>query len=156
MPFSNPDPEAVLAYKVMIPFELSVVVRILAHPHGKSAMVAFHYLQDISKIRNGAKDGWLPVSQDATRGLGLDTQSRRRGLRALEELGLVALRQKGHSAYQAKLLYGCPDARARPATPKRKVEPEQQVHNAPLSDWGELMKARNKRIGPEEASAIAG
>jgi hypothetical protein len=116
-----------LDYQVTVPFELSVVQRIARHKHGRPAMMLFHYLQVFSKLRR-AQDGWVSVSQEATKGLDLDTMSRRRGLKALEELGIVELSQEERKAYRARLLYKCPRLpSAAGRTSRHRKQREQQI-----------------------------
>ena len=128
-------PEAVLAFKVMVPFHLGVVAEIARHPHGKAALVLFHYLQAVTAM-NRTRNGWASVSQEALRGVpGLDTSSRRRGLKALEELGLVELKREGRTAYHAKLLYQCPSEGqlARPRTKAASAAHKAQAEALPLT-----------------------
>jgi hypothetical protein len=95
--------------KVMVAVELGVSAKILNHPHGKPARLLFDYLLAQNAMRYGLDDeGYVPVSQVKLDALGIDTKARRRGLLALEEMGLIVLRQEGHGTYRAKLLYKAP------------------------------------------------
>jgi hypothetical protein len=109
--------------KVMVPFHIHILRKILDQPHGKPAALLFLYLLATSRLhRHKEPGGWISVSGIKTAGLYLSAASRVRGLRALEDLGLVQLRQDGNHAYRAKLLY---DARAldgEPVLPDGDVE----------------------------------
>ena len=99
-----PDPDQILEYFAMMPIELKVSKQILQHPHGNAARLLLDYLMAVTKMGR-TQDGWASVSQMITAGLGLDRKTRVRGLKALEELGLIELKQQGRKAYWAKLLY---------------------------------------------------
>lgn len=95
--------------KVMKPVELEISAKILKHRHGKSARLLFDYLLAQTAMKYGIdEEGFIPVSQTKLESLGINSISRRRGLTALEELGLVDLHQEGHRAYRARLLYQAP------------------------------------------------
>ena len=113
----------------MIPIELDVSARIAAHRYGAPARVVFDYLLVAHRLRDWTDgDGFTRVSQRTMRELGVASRSRRRALAALDELGLVELRQEGHGAYRARLLYEPAPSRAiRP--PKR-----QRTHQAFTND----------------------
>ncbi len=101
--------KAITQQKVMVPVELGISAQILAHRHGKPARLIFDYLLAQQAMRYGLDvDGYIAVSQARLEGLGIDTKARRRGLLALQELGLVLVRQEGQGSYRAKLLYQAP------------------------------------------------
>jgi DNA-binding transcriptional ArsR family regulator len=104
--------ESLSKLQVMQPVELGVSAKILAHKHGNPARIIFDYLLVQSKLHNVEDpEGYVSVSQATMDILGVSTASRRRGLKALEELGLVNIKQEGHTTYRAKLLYRAPTLR---------------------------------------------
>ena len=116
-----PDSAEVLEYFAMMPIQLKVSKQILQHRHGSAARLLLDYLMAVTKMGR-TKDGWASVSQMITAGLGLDRKTRVRGLKALEELGLVELKQEGRQAYWAKLLY-TPELGA----PMRKLSQKERI-----------------------------
>ena len=115
--------QAIAQQKVMVPVELGISARILDHPHGKPARLIFDFLLAQSAMRYGLdEDGYIPVSQAKLEGLGIDTKARRRGLLALQELGLVTVYQEGQGSYRAKLLYQAPKTTKSMKASKSKVE----------------------------------
>lgn len=113
--------ETIHHLKVMAPVELGVSAAILDHRYGKVARLLFDYLLVQTKMQHAVdSEGFVSVSQSRLRSLGIDTSSRRRGLLALEELGLVERRQTGQGAYRAKLLYNAPTKPKPVSRPSRK------------------------------------
>jgi hypothetical protein len=96
--------EEILEYRVMTPFSLRVAYSILDHPNGKAAAKLFLYLMSVTRMGR-TKDGWASMSSVITEGTGLDRATRIRGLKALKQMNLIELKQSGHKAYWAKLLY---------------------------------------------------
>jgi hypothetical protein len=112
------DPEQVLALQVMAPFHLGVEKAILGHRYGKAAKLLFSYLQALTKMGR-TQAGWVPVPQRVADALGLSRQSRIRGLRALEHLGLVELEQSGRRTDRACLCHCAPATRAIAGAPAK-------------------------------------
>jgi hypothetical protein len=122
--------------KVMVPYEVKVSAEILDHRYGKAARLVFDFLLARSAMKYGMDaDGFVIVSQVSMQGFGLDTMSRRRGLLALEELGLIQLRQEGQGAYRAKLLYGSPKS----DKPNRSARPKLETEDLPIDHEAYLM-----------------
>ena len=97
--------------KVMVPFHVDVHQRVAHHRYGKAASILFVWLLAAAKVGNYQEPGgWVVMSSARLQWLGLSGNTRTRGLRALEELGLVELRQEGNQAYRARLLYNAADA----------------------------------------------
>ena len=93
-------------YQVMRPFAVSTATEILEHPHGIAALKLFLCLLVDSSLQGG-RNRWIPITAERLQEIGapMPATTRRRGVKALQELGLIELRQTGNRAYQAKLLY---------------------------------------------------
>lgn len=149
----NDDPERILDYKVMVPIEIRVSIQIANHQYGKWARVIFDYLLAANQMRLYREGGWISVSQAKLHPLGLTTKTRRRGLLALEELGLVELRQEGKHTYYAKLAYSCPvrEVRAGPSNAEERERLAKQIATIP-NDTDEYFKRRQERAAKEKSA----
>ena len=115
--------EDVSELKVMVPFHIEIMRRILEHPNGKPAALLFAYLLATSRLyRHKEAGGWVSVSRMKTAGLGLSSSSRIRGLEALADLGVAELRRKGNCAYRARLLYDARAADGEPVLPDGDIQ----------------------------------
>lgn len=106
----------------------------------------FHYLQAVTAMGR-TKDGWASASQEVLRGFArLDTKGRRRGLLALEALGLAELRQEGRKAYRARLLYQCAAVgeRANPRTEAERTKLREAMQSTPNSTAEILERLRRQ------------
>ncbi len=95
---------------VMLPYHLWVSNLIRQHRYGKAAGVLFEFLLATKRLRRYREPGgWVAITSDRLAWTGMSAATRIRGLRALEEMELVELRQEGGHAFRARLLY---DAKA--------------------------------------------